>query len=85
MTSNSIEMPLPWYRTITSAQWKTLLAAKLGWMLDAMDFVIFIMAMDALKEHFQYHLFALFTRHGNLAGALATGPVARAAGSGHGR
>jgi hypothetical protein len=32
---------MPWYRSITPEQWRVLIAAKLGWMLDAMDFVIY--------------------------------------------
>lgn len=41
-----------WYRTITREQWNALVAAKLGWMLDAMDFVLFLMATRALMEAF---------------------------------
>jgi len=33
-------MATPWYRTITTQQWRALIAAKLGWMLDAMDFLL---------------------------------------------
>src|SRR5438874_939567 len=43
---------LPWYQTITRQQWNTLLAAMLGWMLDAMDFVLFLMAIGALRQTF---------------------------------
>jgi len=42
----------PWYRTITAAQWKVLAAAKLGWMLDAMDFVLYAMAIGQLRAYF---------------------------------
>src|SRR5262245_25864210 len=41
-----------WYHTITRAQWNALVAAKLGWMLDAMDFVLFLMATRALMDAF---------------------------------
>src|ERR1700722_4663966 len=44
----------PWYRTITRAQWQVLLAAKLGWMLDAMDFLIYVMAIGRLKTYFNF-------------------------------
>lgn len=40
---------MPWYRSITRAQWKTLAAAQAGWMLDATDFVIYIMAIPMLQ------------------------------------
>jgi MFS family permease len=43
----------PWYRTITSEQWKALVAAKLGYMLDAMDFVLYLMAITELKREFE--------------------------------
>jgi hypothetical protein len=37
--------PASWYRTITADQWRTLVAAKAGWMLDAMDFMLYAMAI----------------------------------------
>ncbi len=43
----------PWYRTITSEQWKALVAAKLGYVLDAMDFVLYLMAITELKSEFK--------------------------------
>jgi MFS family permease len=42
----------PWYRAITSEQWNTLLAAVVGWMLDAMDFVLYLMAITTLQQDF---------------------------------
>ncbi len=47
-------MPAPWYRTITAEQWKALAAAKAGWMLDAMDFLLYVMAIGRLKAYFEY-------------------------------
>ena len=44
----------PWYRTITPAQWKALLAAQLGWMLDAMDFMLYAMAIGQLRAYFAF-------------------------------
>src|ERR1700752_643673 len=41
---------LPWYTTISREQWKTLLAAMLGWMLDAMDFVLYLTALNPLRS-----------------------------------
>jgi MFS family permease len=46
--------PIAWYRTITPVQWKVLVAALLGWMLDAMDFVLYLMAVTTLQEVFGY-------------------------------
>ena len=46
--------PLPWYSSITRAQWRVLIAAKLGWMLDAMDFMVYAMAVGRLKTYFGF-------------------------------
>lgn len=45
-------MTTPWYRTITPYQWRVLLAAKVGWMLDAMDFMLYAMAIGQLRTSF---------------------------------
>jgi len=44
----------PWYRTVTREQWRVLLAAKLGWMLDAMDFMLYTMAVGQLRSYFHF-------------------------------
>ena len=44
----------PWYHTVTREQWRVLLAAKLGWMLDAMDFMLYTMAVGQLRAYFQF-------------------------------
>ena len=44
----------PWYRTITSEQWRVLAAAKFGWMLDAMDFMLYAMALGHLRTYFGF-------------------------------
>ena len=43
-----------WYRGATPQQWKTLLAAMLGWMLDSFDFVIYLMAITTLQSDFKF-------------------------------
>ncbi len=43
-----------WYSTISPEQWRTLIAAMLGWMLDAMDFVLYVMALTTLQKEFKY-------------------------------
>jgi MFS family permease len=52
MTTSAV--PIPWYRTITREQWRALAAAKLGWMLDAMDFLLYVMAIGQLKTYFGF-------------------------------
>jgi MFS family permease len=46
----------PWFRSITAGQWKSLLAAQAGWTLDALDFVIYLMAIPALQKEFGFEL-----------------------------
>ena len=46
--------PLPWYRDITRDQWRVLAAAKAGWMLDAMDFMLYAMAVGQLRSYFGF-------------------------------
>jgi MFS family permease len=41
-----------WYRDITADQWRVLIAAKCGWMLDAMDFMLYAMALGQLRSYF---------------------------------
>src|SRR5262249_35654548 len=70
-----------WYRTITRAQWKALFAAKVGWMLDAMDFFIYVMALDQLKTYFGFDddtagLLGTITLLTSAAGGLLFGVIA---------
>jgi MFS family permease len=53
-TSNDLTLDRPWYRTIRREQWHALAAAKLGWMLDAMDFMLYAMAVGQLKIYFGF-------------------------------
>ena len=46
--------PGPWYRTITREQWRVLAAAKFGWMLDAMDFMLYAVALNQLRTYFGF-------------------------------
>jgi MFS family permease len=58
MSSSAAATPLapavPWYRTVTREQWRVLMAAKFGWMLDAMDFMLYTMAVGQLRAYFQF-------------------------------
>jgi MFS family permease len=55
---------VPWYRTITREQWRVLAAAKLGWMLDSMDFMLYVVALNQLRSYFGFN--------DAMAGLLAT-------------
>jgi MFS family permease len=43
---------MAWYSSITRAQWKTLAAAQFGWMLDAMDVMLYAFALTAIRDEF---------------------------------
>ncbi len=72
---------VPWHRTITRKQWNALLAAMLGWMLDAMDFVLYLMAIPVLKSEFGFDndtagLLATVSLLTSAAGGLLFGVIA---------
>jgi MFS family permease len=41
------------FKSITRDQWKTLVAAQLGWMLDAMDVMFYAFALGAIQKEFE--------------------------------
>src|SRR3990172_2395668 len=41
-----------WASAITRTQWKTLLAAQLGWTLDALDVMLYAFALGAIRTEF---------------------------------
>lgn len=41
-----------WYSSVTREQWNVLFAAQLGWMLDAMDVMLYAFALSAIKTEF---------------------------------
>ena len=62
---------LSWYRDIGRDQWRVLAAAQLGWILDAMDVLLYSFALTAIRAEFQLSSAA--------AGALAAAPLATSA------
>ncbi len=68
-------------RDVTSAQWRVLLAAQLGWMLDAMDVMLYAFALTTLQDVFQIGsdtagLIASATLLASAAGGIAFGVIA---------
>jgi MFS family permease len=57
-------MNAPWWRTVGPGPWRTLAAAGAGWMLDAMDVMLFTFALNAIRDQ--------FSLSGALAGSLAS-------------
>lgn len=62
---------MSWHREITRPQWRTLFAAQLGWMLDAMDVTLYSFALTSVKREFQLT--------SAVAGALAAAPLVTSA------
>jgi MFS family permease len=70
-----------WIRTLTSAQRRALFAAMLGWMFDAMDFLIYVLAIGRIKAYFGFDdatagLLGTLTLLSAAAGGLAFGVIA---------
>ncbi len=60
-----------WRREITRSAWRTLFAAQLGWMLDAMDVMLFSFALTTIRAEFHLSSAA--------AGALGAIPLVTSA------
>jgi MFS family permease len=65
---------MSWHREISREQWRTLVASQLGWMLDAMDVMLYSFALTAIKSEFQLT--------GAAAGALGALPLVTSAAGG---
>jgi MFS family permease len=51
MTTNQVALSLPWYRSLSGPQWKTLVAANLSWTLDSFEFyALFVTVGFALHQ-----------------------------------
>jgi MFS family permease len=42
-----------WLRSVSREQWRALIAAQLGWMLDAMDVMLYAFALTAIQQEFE--------------------------------
>jgi MFS family permease len=62
---------MTWRDEISRQQWRTLVAAQLGWMLDAMDVMLYSFALTAIRGEFQLS--------GAAAGALGALPLVTSA------
>src|SRR3954470_19075390 len=70
-----------WIRTLTATQRRALFAAMLGWMFDAMDFLIYVLALGRIKTYFGLSdatagLLGTFTLLSAAVGGLAFGVIA---------
>ena len=72
---------LGWLAELSPVQRRTLLAAMLGWMFDAMDFLIYVLAISRLKTYFGFNdatagLLGTMTLLSAAGGGLAFGVIA---------
>jgi MFS family permease len=70
-----------WISELNSTQRRALLAAMLGWMFDAMDFLIYVLAIGRLKSYFGFDdgtagLLGTMTLVSAAVGGLAFGVIA---------
>lgn len=67
-------------RSITRHQWLTLFAAQAGYMLDAMDVLLFVFAVNVLRDEFHLSaseagLVGSFTLFASAIGGIAFGVI----------
>jgi MFS transporter, SHS family, lactate transporter len=62
--ADSLTVSVPWYREVTSEQWRAFFATFLGWVVDAFDYNMLAFVLIDIKSS--------FTVDNTLAGALAT-------------
>jgi len=46
----AVSVPLPWWKTISKTQWYALLAAMMGWALDAFDVLLYVFALTTIMK-----------------------------------
>lgn len=46
----AVSVPLPWWKTINKTQWYSLLAAMMGWALDAFDVLLYVFALTTIMK-----------------------------------
>jgi MFS family permease len=71
MSASRMTAPDSWTREITLQQWRSLVAALLGWMLDGMDIMLYAFALSSIRTEF-----GLDAAH---AGALASATLVASA------
>ena len=64
MASTEVVSSLPWYRSLSGPQWKTLIAANLGWTLDSFEFfALFLTVGFALRHVVAPEQYAIIPRY----------------------
>jgi MFS family permease len=47
MSTDTMSEPVPWYRSLNASQWKTMIAANIGWMFDGYETFALILTVGA--------------------------------------
>jgi MFS family permease len=64
MSANEAVLPVVWYRSLTAPQWKTLIAANLGWTFDGFEFfALFVTVGFALHQLLDASQYAAIPRY----------------------
>ena len=77
MSSNEAVLPVAWYRSLNATQWKTLIAANLGWTFDGFEFFALFLtvgfALHQLLDAAQYTAIPRYAGYVVAATALRLG------------
>jgi MFS family permease len=73
MAGNDGVLPVVWYRSLTAPQWKTLIAANLGWTFDGFEFfALFLTVGFALHQLLDAAQYAAIPRYAGYVVAATT-------------
>lgn len=77
----AVSVPLPWWKTVSKTQWYALLAAMMGWALDAFDVLLYVFALTTIMKEWnlstvQAGLLASVTLFASAFGGIVFGVLA---------
>jgi len=76
-----VSAAVPWWKTISKTQWYALLAAQMGWALDAFDVLLYVFALTTIMKEWnltatQAGFLASVTLFASAFGGIAFGVIA---------
>jgi len=77
----AVSAAVPWWKTISKTQWYALLAAQMGWALDAFDVLLYVFALTTIMKEWnltatQAGFLASVTLFASAFGGIAFGVIA---------
>jgi len=77
----AVSVPVPWWKTVSKTQWYALLAAMMGWALDAFDVLLYVFALTTIMKEWnltttQAGLLASVTLFASAFGGIVFGVLA---------